>query len=222
MVSKNYCPPEGIKKEYLKDSIPWTRDAEARLERIPVFVRGMAVKAIEGFAKEQGAKEITPTIMDEAVEKLLPASVRERMGIKKTGVRGQESGVRYQESGVKADEEIKWEEEALKRVEKAPEFVRPGIYKLMVKKAKEHGYKVITSKFLSEIRDEAMMMVTKRMKRLGFDELNMMAFDKAKDKIKDPRKKEVIDEIKQFLAERTGKNEEIIKKFEEYFKMSSD
>ena len=99
-------------------------------------------------------------------------------------------------------------------MENAPDFVRPGIYKLMAKKAKEKGYKVITSKFLSEIRDESMMMVTKRMKKLGFDDLNMMAFDKAKDKMKDSRKTEVIGIIKQFLAERTGKNEEIIKKFE--------
>ena len=120
------------------------------------------------------------------------------------------------------EEEIRWEEEALKRVENAPEFVRPGIYKLMKKKAKEHGYKVITSKFLSEIRDESMMMVTKKMKKLGFDDLTMMAFDKAKDKMKDSRKKEVIGIIKQFLAERTGKNEEIIKKFEKYFKIFSE
>ena len=92
----------------------------------------------------------------------------------------------------------------------------------MVKKAGEKGYKVITSKFLSEIRDESMMMVTKRMKKFGFDELNMTAFDKAKDKMKDSRKTEVIGIIKQFLAERTGKNEDIIKKFENYFKMFSD
>ncbi|MEK6692155.1 MAG: universal stress protein, partial [Nitrospirota bacterium] len=215
IVSKNYTPSEEIKKENLKDSIPWTKDAEEKLEIIPAFVRRMAITAIEGFAKEQEAKEITAAIMDDAVKKLLPASARERMGIKK-------SSAISQESGVKAGDAIKWGKEALKRVENAPEFVRPGIYKLMAKKARERGYKVITSKFLSEIRDESMMMVTKRMKKLGFDNLDMTAFDKAKDKIKDTRKKEVIDEIKQFLAERTGKNEEIIKKFEKYFREASD
>ncbi|MEK6691153.1 MAG: universal stress protein [Nitrospirota bacterium] len=222
IVSKNYTPSEEIKKEDLKDSIPWTKDAETRLEIIPAFVRGMAIKAIEGFAKEKRAKEITVAIMDEAVEKLLPASARDRMGIKKSGARSQESEDVGAGQALPKDDEIKWEEEALKRVENAPEFVRPGIYKLMVKKAKEKGYKVITSKFLSEIRDESMMMVTKRMKKLGFDELNMMAFDEAKDKTNDPRKKEVIDEIKQFLSERKGKNEEIIKKFEKYFREASD
>ncbi len=225
IVSRDYTPSEEIKKDSKKDSLPWTKDAEARLEIIPAFVRGMAIKAIEGFAKDKGAKEITADIMEAAVEKLLPASAREKMGIKKTGVKGQgseEAAAGFSQRNNTTDEEIKWEEDALKRVENAPEFVRPGIYKLMVKRAKEKGYKVITSKFLSEIRDESMMMVTKRMKKLGFDDLTMMAFDKAKDKTNDPKKKEVIDEIKQFLSERTGKNEEIIKKFEKYFKMPSE
>lgn len=215
IVSRDYTPSEEIKKDSKKDSLPWTKDAEARLEIIPAFVRGMAIKAIEGYAKDKGAKEITADIMEAAVEKLLPPSAREKMGIKP-----QASSPKPQ--APQQNDDIKWEEEALKRVENAPEFVRPGIYKLMKKKAKEHGYKVITSKFLSEIRDESMMMVTKRMKKLGFDDLTMMAFDKAKDKTNDPKKKEVIDEIKQFLSERTGKNEEIIKKFEKYFKMPSE
>ncbi len=223
IVSRDYTPSEEIKKDSKKDSLPWTKDAEARLEIIPAFVRGMAIKAIEGFARDKGAKEITADIMEAAVEKLLPASAREKMGIKKKSEdRSQKSEVKKQKTEIRTDNDVTWEDEALKRVENAPEFVRPGIYKLMVKKAKEHGYKVITSKFLSEIRDESMMMVTKRMKKLGFDDLTMMAFDKAKDKMKDSRKTEVIGIIKQFLAERTGKNEEIIKKFENYFKMFSD
>jgi nucleotide-binding universal stress UspA family protein len=223
IVSRDYIPSEEIKKDSKKDSLPWTKDAESRLEIIPAFVRGMAIKAIEGFARDKDAKEITADIMEAAVEKLLPPSAREKMGIKKKPEdRSQKSEVKKQKTEIRTDNDVTWEEEALKRVEKAPEFVRPGIYKLMVKKAKEHGYKVITSKFLSEIRDESMMMVTKRMKKLGFDDLTMMAFDKAKDKTNDLKKKEVIDEIKQFLSERTGKNEEIIKKFEKYFKMPSE
>ena len=57
------------------------------------------MKAIESFAKDKGAKEITASIMEEAVEKLLPASAREKMmGIKrqKTRVKGQGSRVRSQ------------------------------------------------------------------------------------------------------------------------------
>ena len=83
IVSRGYTPSEEIKKDSKNDSLPWTKDAEARLERIPAFVRRMAIKAIEGIAKEKGAKEITADIMEAAVEKLLPASAREKMGITK-------------------------------------------------------------------------------------------------------------------------------------------
>ena len=120
------------------------------------------------------------------------------------------------------DEEIPWSEEAWKRVGNAPDFVRPGIYKLMQKKARQHGYKEITSKFLSEIRDESMQLASKRIKNIGFDELRMDAWDKAKEKLKNVRKKEVIDSIKAFLEERTVKNEGIITKFQAYLKTAGD
>lgn len=115
---------------------------------------------------------------------------------------------------------ILWTEEALKRVEKAPAFVRPGIYKLMVKRAKERGRRVITSAFLTEIRNEAMLRVAKCIKGFGFEELSMDAFEVAKEKMKKlPRKVEVIEEIKAFLKERTQKNEMIIDKFTRYLQM---
>src|SRR3989338_3535768 len=82
------------------------------------------------------------------------------------------------------EEEIIWTEEALRRVENAPEFVRSGIRKLMVKRAKERGKKVIDSDFLTEIRNESMMLAAKRIKKIGFEELKIDAFDKAKEKLK--------------------------------------
>ncbi|MFN3532356.1 MAG: SPASM domain-containing protein, partial [Candidatus Brocadia sp.] len=118
--------------------------------------------------------------------------------------------------------EIPWTEEARKRVANAPDFVRPGIYKLMQKKARLHGYKEITSKFLSEIRDESMQLASKRIKNIGFDELRMDAWDKAKEKLRNARKKEVIDKIKAFLGERTIKNEGIITKFRAYIKTAGE
>ena len=50
----------------------------------------------------------------------------------------------------------------------------------------------------------------------GFDELDMAAFDTAKAKTKNTKKKEVIDDIKDFLDKRDGKNTEIINKFRKY------
>lgn len=115
-----------------------------------------------------------------------------------------------------SDNEITWSDEALRRVENAPNFVKPGIYKLMVKRARERGKKIIDSEFLTEIRNESMMLASKRIKQLGFEELSIGAFDKAKEKLRSGWKKGVIDDIKAFLDKRTEKNESIIEKFSQY------
>ncbi len=117
-------------------------------------------------------------------------------------------------------EEITWTDEALKRVENAPAFVRPGIRKLMVLRAKERSYKTITPEFLTEIRNESMLRVSKSIKKFGFEELRMEAFDVAKKRMRrNARKIEVIGQIEDFLAKRTSKNEEIIEKFKGYLAM---
>ena len=80
------------------------------------------------------------------------------------------------------EQEISWADEALKRVEDAPDFVRPGIYKLMEKRAKERGIDFISTEFLTEIRNESMMLVSKRLKRFGVEGLSMEAFEMSMDK----------------------------------------
>lgn len=116
--------------------------------------------------------------------------------------------------------EVTWTEEALHRVENAPAFVRQGIYKLMVKRARERGRQVITSEFLTEIRNESMLRVAKCIKGFGFEELSMDAFEVAKQKMRRlPRKIEVIEQIKAFLGERPQRNAMIIAKFTHYLQM---
>jgi DNA-directed RNA polymerase subunit RPC12/RpoP len=46
--------------------VAWTPEAEARLERIPSFIRPMARRSIERFAEDKGYASITETVMDEA------------------------------------------------------------------------------------------------------------------------------------------------------------
>ncbi len=46
--------------------IRWSPDAEARVDRIPEFIRPMARKAIERFAEGKGYATITEAVMDEA------------------------------------------------------------------------------------------------------------------------------------------------------------
>lgn len=118
------------------------------------------------------------------------------------------------------DDDIRWTEESLSRVEKAPGFVRAGIYKLMAKRANERRRKVITSEFLTEIRNESMLRVAKSIKGFGFEELSMDAFEVAKQKMRKlPRKVQVIEQIKAFLSERTQSNDMIVSKFTRYLQM---
>jgi DNA-directed RNA polymerase subunit RPC12/RpoP len=46
--------------------VVWTPEAEARLERIPSFIRPMARRSIERFAEDKGYASITETVMTEA------------------------------------------------------------------------------------------------------------------------------------------------------------
>jgi len=46
--------------------VRWSPEAEARVERIPSFIRPMARKAIERYAEAQGHPVVTEAVMDEA------------------------------------------------------------------------------------------------------------------------------------------------------------
>ena len=46
--------------------VTWTAEAEARVERVPEFIRAMARRAIERFAEDRGYSSITEAVMDEA------------------------------------------------------------------------------------------------------------------------------------------------------------
>lgn len=197
----------GLDKEF---GLSWSDEAKKRLSRAPSFVKGMAIKRVEQYAREKGYSEITPDIMKEA---------KEKMAVDKKAMF---PFMNLLKKKAAKNGKTEWEAEALERVKNAPDFVRPGIYKLMEKRAKEKGYNVITSAFLSEIRDESMQFASRRMNKLGFDELDMEAFDTAKAKTKDKKKKEVIDNIKDFLAKRNVKNRDIINKFQKYLSAETD
>lgn len=113
---------------------------------------------------------------------------------------------------------IPWTEEALRRVENAPAFVRPGIRKLVPQRARALGQSIITSEFLTQIRNESMLRVTRSIKHFGFEELTNDAFTVARQKMqRHPRKLDVLGQIEGFLAQRTEKNADIMAKFERYF-----
>ena len=78
-IDMSKCPfTQAIADEAEKDAaaptqevvITWTASAEARLQRLPDLVRPMAKMGIEEFARSQGLQTITPTLLDEAREKM--------------------------------------------------------------------------------------------------------------------------------------------------------
>jgi DNA-directed RNA polymerase subunit RPC12/RpoP len=63
------CPFAGMLAEQEAGGsagIGWSPEAEARVERIPDFIRPMAKKAIERYAEGKGYQTITESVMDEA------------------------------------------------------------------------------------------------------------------------------------------------------------
>lgn len=64
------CPFAGMLAEGTPSPAPttvaWSPEADARVERIPGFIRPMARRAIERYAEGKGYRTITETVMDEA------------------------------------------------------------------------------------------------------------------------------------------------------------
>ena len=55
----------------------WAPEAEARMRRIPSFVRGVVVKRLEDYARDRGLTEITPELMSE-IRKAMPIDFSKR------------------------------------------------------------------------------------------------------------------------------------------------
>lgn len=120
------------------------------------------------------------------------------------------------------DQEMVWAEEALRRVQAAPPFVRAGICKLMIKRARERGRTVITSAFLTEIRNKSMLRAGRRIRSFGFETLSMDVFEAAKQRMqKFPRKVKVIEEIRDHLRTRDKRDRGILARFKRHLKKAA-
>src|SRR5438445_10157115 len=74
--NKKYVPPIDQQAEY---TIAWTEEALRRMEKIPVFARGVAKTAIHRYAIEKGHTIISNTVVDAAVGHILPKGAMEAM-----------------------------------------------------------------------------------------------------------------------------------------------
>jgi light-independent protochlorophyllide reductase subunit B len=58
-------------------SMRWSPEAQARLGRIPSFVRGVVVRRLEDYARERGIGEVTVELMSE-VRRAMPIDFSRR------------------------------------------------------------------------------------------------------------------------------------------------
>jgi Proto-chlorophyllide reductase 57 kD subunit len=54
--------------------IKWAPDAEARIKKVPFFVRPLARRKAEEAARERGMNEVTSALLDEIKAKEMPRS----------------------------------------------------------------------------------------------------------------------------------------------------
>src|SRR5947199_5901953 len=74
--NRKHVPPIDTQAEY---TIAWTEEALARMEKIPVFARGVAKTAIHRYAIEKGHTIISNTVVDAAVGHILPKGAMDAM-----------------------------------------------------------------------------------------------------------------------------------------------
>src|SRR5512132_2616534 len=78
LTNGKFYPPLDVKAEEI---ISWTEEAEARMERVPPQVKGVARTALLRYAIEQGHTVITNKVIDEAMAIFMPTRMAEKMQI---------------------------------------------------------------------------------------------------------------------------------------------
>lgn len=74
--NQKYVPPIDAIAEY---TVAWTEEASKRMERVPVFARGMAKTAVYRYAIEKGYTIISNSVVDAAMGDILPKSAIDAM-----------------------------------------------------------------------------------------------------------------------------------------------
>lgn len=113
--------PESVTTE-----VRWTEGALKRMERAPIFLRGMVRRLAEKKARELGYEEITEDILDQFKGQMMG-----RMG----GEAGMASAAEQMEQG-----QLPWTAAAKERLAAVPEFMRGMIKQIAEEIAKERGH----------------------------------------------------------------------------------
>jgi nucleotide-binding universal stress UspA family protein len=78
LTAGTFYPPLDVKAEEI---IAWTEEAEARMDRVPPQVKGVARTALLRYAIEQGHTVITNKVIDEAMAIFMPTRMAEKMQV---------------------------------------------------------------------------------------------------------------------------------------------
>ncbi len=74
--SQRYFPQIDVKAE---ETLVWTQEALDRMEKAPSLVRGIAKTAVHRFAIERGHSVITESVIDKAMETIMPQRASEKL-----------------------------------------------------------------------------------------------------------------------------------------------
>ncbi|RMH31434.1 MAG: hypothetical protein D6690_16330 [Nitrospirae bacterium] len=117
--------------------IVWTPEALQRLEKAPVFLRGMVKRLATKKAKELGYTHITAELLDRFKQQMM-------------GKMGGESGLEQAAKDMEAGQ-LPWTAEARKRLEAVPEFMRAMIARIAEDVARERGHLEINVELFEKV-----------------------------------------------------------------------
>tara|TARA_B100000315_G_scaffold258803_1_gene312243 strand:+ start:1177 stop:2184 length:1008 start_codon:yes stop_codon:yes gene_type:complete len=121
------------------DDVIWTEAALERMQRAPVFLRGMVKRLAEKKAKELGRPEITEDLLTQFKEQMMGG-----MG----GAVGMQEAAMAMESGT-----LPWTAEAKSRLETVPAFMKEMTKRIAEDVAREHGHMEVNVELLKKVED---------------------------------------------------------------------
>src|SRR5439155_602768 len=141
--------------------IAWTEGARKRMERAPVFLRGMVKRLAEKKARELGYREITEDVLTEFKQQMM-------------GRMGGEDGLQAAAGAIAAGR-MPWTAEAKARLETVPEFMRHMIQQIAEDVARERGHMEVNVELFQKVEalgdeqlQEAPPLPWTEGRRLGF------------------------------------------------------
>jgi len=131
------CPADDVRRapEPVPGEIAWTPEAEERLKRAPIFLRGMVRRLAEKRARAEGIRVITPELMTRYKQEMM----------------GLAAGGGYAVPAVA----VPWIPEARALLAAVPEFMRPITRRICEELAAEQGEAEITPRLIHAAEAQA-------------------------------------------------------------------